>query len=336
VETDSEGRFAFEIVPPVDILISGMQKHPGKYYSALQLAEVKSGQTTLIEIATQGRTVVGRLELDRAITNRIDFGSLDVGFQPDMDIGKAMLAPPIPEEFDTPERRSRWRRDWYRTDAGRHHLESLSRLYEVEVHSDGSFIADLIEPGKYWMEGDIAQNGNDVALLLEPVEIPPSGTNVENGSVDIGKATFNADLKVGDLAPEFNVTTLDGAPLKLSALRGKLVLLDFWAIWCPPCVAETPNLKETYNVFGKDERFLMVSLSLDSDQTAPVKFVRNLGIAWTQAFLVNAFNNVTMRDYRLSSIPQILLIGPDGKILATHLRGPKIKDAVAAALAHQQ
>jgi len=333
VETDSEGRFVFEFVPPVEILISGMQKH---VYSALQLAEISPGQTTSIEIATQGRTVVGRLELDRAITNRIDFASLQVGFQADMDTRKAMLLPSIPDEFDTPGRRAQWQRDWYKTDAGRDHLQALSRLYGVEVHSDGSFIGDLIEPGKYWMEGDIEQHGNEVALLHELVEIPHAGTNAENGLVDIGKATFKAHLRVGDAAPDISVKTLDGAPLKLSALRGKLVLLDFWATWCVPCVAETPNLKETYDAFGKDGRFLIISLSLDSDQTVPAKFARNHGIFWTQGFLADAFNSVTMHNYRFDSIPQILLIGPDGTILATDLRGPKIKNAVAAALANRR
>jgi thiol-disulfide isomerase/thioredoxin len=273
--------------------------------------------------------------LKPAVTNRIDFKSVHVGFQRDMDIRKAMSVPSIPAEFDTPERRAKWRRDWYETDAGRQHLEALSRLYDVEVHSDGSFIGDLIEPGNYRMEGEIEQNGNEVAVLTKAIDIPPAGTNGENEPIDLGRETFDAKLEVGDAAPDFSVTTLDGAPFNLSVVRGKLVLLDFWATWCAPCVAETPNLKETYSAFGKDERFLMISLSLDSEKTAPEKFTRNHDIPWTQAFLAGGFNNVTMHDYRFDSIPQILLIGPDGKILATDLRGPKIKEAVTAAFARR-
>jgi peroxiredoxin len=334
VETDSEGRFTFDFVPPVEILIMGMQMHPGNAYSALQLAEISPDQTTPLEIATQGRTVVGRLELDQTITNRIDFASVFIGLQTDSDAG-ARLLPSIPEEFDSPERRAQWMRDWYKTAAGRRHLETITRLYGVEVHSDGSFIADLIEPGEYWMEGDIEENGHQVALLHERFEVVPAVTNAKNAPIDIGKAIFQGHLKAGDAAPDFSVNTLDGVPLKLSALQGKWVLLDFWATWCAPCVAETPNLKETYADFGKDERFVMISLSLDSDPAAPKEFARNRGINWTQGFLVDAFNSVTMHDYRFDSIPQILLIGPDGKILATDLRGSGIKDAVAAALANR-
>jgi peroxiredoxin len=334
VVTDSKGLFVFEHVPPVEILLSGRRKHPEKYYSALQLAQVEAGKTTRIEIATQGRTLVGHLDLDAALTNRIDFTSLHIGLQPDLDARKANLMPSIPEEFDTPEGRGKWMHVWYGTDAGRQHLELLSRLYDFEVHSDGSLVADMIEPGNYWMNADIEEKGRTVAVLCRHVEIPGAGTNAENEPFDVGKATVKPAMKAGDAAPDFSVMTLDGKPLKLTALKGKYVLLDFWATWCPPCVAETPDLKSTYDAFGKDDRFVMVSLSLDTDPAAPRKFVRNHGLPWTQAFLDGAFNNVTMHDYGFDSIPQILLIGPDGRVLATDLRGPKIREAVAAALAH--
>jgi hypothetical protein len=96
-------------------------------------------------------------------------------------------------------------------------------------------------------------------------------------------------------------------------------------------VGETPNLKGTYDAFGKDERFVMISLSLDSDSAAPRIFARKNGTAWTQVFLKGNFDNITMQDYPFDSIPRILLIGPDGRILATDLRGPGIKNSVAAA-----
>ena len=142
------------------------------------------------------------------------------------------------------------------------------------------------------------------------------------------------DLKAGDVAPDFSVKTLDGRPLKLSDFRGKYVLLDFWATWCGPCVGEMPNLKATYDTFGKDARLVMISLSLDPDRASPEKFVKDNGIGWTQVFLGEWSKDLITLSYGVFAIPKIFLIGPDGKVLAADLRGPKIKEAVAASLAH--
>jgi peroxiredoxin len=333
VATDAEGRFVFDFVPPVDILLSGMQKHPGKYYSMLKMEEIKPGETNWIEIATHGRTIVGHLEFEPESANQIDLTSLHVGLMPKLDTRKTGMMPSIPEEFNTSASRGKWMRAWYATEAGRQRLEMFSKSYSTEIHPDGSFIADLIEPGEYVISGDLYQNEKQLAVLSESIEIPPGPPNAENEPFDLGKITFKTTMNVGDEAPDFTARTLDGKPLQLSTFRGEFVLLDFWATWCGPCVAETPNLKETYDAFGKNERFRMISLSLDSDAAAPKKFTHDHGIAWNQVFLDGAFNNITMHNYRFDAIPQILLIGPDGKILAKDLRGEKIKQVVATALA---
>ncbi|MGH7989060.1 MAG: TlpA family protein disulfide reductase, partial [Limisphaerales bacterium] len=77
---------------------------------------------------------------------------------------------------------------------------------------------------------------------------------------------------------------------------------------------------------------VMISLSLDSNETAPRKFARNQGIQWTQGFLGDWSKDKVTQNYGVYGIPAIFLIGPGGKILATDLRGDRIKEAVAAAL----
>jgi thiol-disulfide isomerase/thioredoxin len=93
--------------------------------------------------------------------------------------------------------------------------------------------------------------------------------------------------------------------------------LDFRATWCGPCVGETPNMKATYEAFGHDSRFVMISLSLDATPAEPRKFARDHDLAWTQG------------------VPAIFLIDPAGKVVATGLRGENIQAAAAAALKNQ-
>jgi peroxiredoxin len=153
--------------------------------------------------------------------------------------------------------------------------------------------------------------------------------------IDIGKVILRApvSLRVGDVAPEFSAPLLASGEIKLADFRGKYVLLDFWATWCGPCVAETPNLQATFQAHGGDKRFEMLSLSCDSDVKAPTDFVKANNIGWPQAFLGgNWAKDKVSQGYGVTAIPQIMLIGPDGRILARDIRGEKIKETVGAAL----
>ena len=124
--------------------------------------------------------------------------------------------------------------------------------------------------------------------------------------------------------------TWEGKEYKLSDFvsHGKYVLVDFWASWCEPCRKEIPNIIRTYNQYkGKGLEVIGVAVSDKPEETA--KAVKKLGINYT---VFNETDNSASTAYGIQSIPQILLIGPDGTILKQGLRGENIADALKEAL----
>jgi peroxiredoxin len=141
--------------------------------------------------------------------------------------------------------------------------------------------------------------------------------------------------RVGSLAPDFKVKTLDGADHKLTDLRGKYVLLNFWATWCGPCLGEIPDLKATYDEFAKNGDLVMVGLSLDDKREQLISFVGNKGIGWPQAMLAEGFADPIAKSYGVDAIPSMFLVGPDGKFIFCYHSGHGINQAVASALSRK-
>jgi RNA polymerase sigma factor (sigma-70 family) len=136
----------------------------------------------------------------------------------------------------------------------------------------------------------------------------------------------------GVVAPPVHAMTLDGKPLELGDLKGKYVLLDFWATWCGPCIGEIPQLQAVYDAFGNDERFAILSISVDEKIEEPKKFQEKRRLPWLQAFLGGGVQNPTTSTFGIRAIPAFVLVGPDGKIVARGMRGDDIKKEVAKAL----
>jgi thiol-disulfide isomerase/thioredoxin len=138
-------------------------------------------------------------------------------------------------------------------------------------------------------------------------------------------------LKPGALFPVFAEQDLDGKPLKLDAYRGHYVMVDFWATWCPPCVAEFPNVIAAYQKYHS-KGFEIIGISLDEDRAALENFIKVKGVAWPQFFDGKGWENKLARRYGVVSIPGSYLIGPDGKIVSVGLRGPELDEQLASLL----
>jgi len=140
--------------------------------------------------------------------------------------------------------------------------------------------------------------------------------------------THMAELKpltVGQKAPDFELMDLKGKIVKLSDFRGKYVLVDFWASWCVPCREENPNIVKQYNTF-KDKNFTVLGVSLDNNQAAWQKAIKDDGLTWTHVSDLQAWNSKAAELYKVSSIPASFLLNPEGLIVAKNIRGEKLAE----------
>ncbi len=138
-------------------------------------------------------------------------------------------------------------------------------------------------------------------------------------------------LKVGAPFPAFAVQDLEGKPLTLDSYKGKVVLVDFWATWCGPCVAELPNVLAAYEKYH-DKGFEIVGISLDKDQAALTAFLKEKKVTWRQYFDGQGWQNRLSQEYGVNSIPMTYLLDREGKILASNLRGPDLEAELAKQL----
>ena len=132
--------------------------------------------------------------------------------------------------------------------------------------------------------------------------------------------------------PGFIVDKLEGGTMSLQDLRGRYVLIDFWAVWCKLCQAQEPRLKKVWQEFGKRDDFVMLGLCLGDNAKQIREFVSAHEIPWQQGILQDSFSSAVAEHYGVTSLPHILLVGPDGKVVADNLLEDKIESAVRAAL----
>jgi thiol-disulfide isomerase/thioredoxin len=146
-----------------------------------------------------------------------------------------------------------------------------------------------------------------------------------------GAKKIQSALKVGAQFPDFNVTGVDGKPLSVAALKGKVVLIDFWATWCGPCREELPNVLAAYKKYHA-KGFDIIGVSLDQDRAKLTSFTESMGMKWPQFFDGNGWSNQLAVKYGIESIPATFLLDGQGKIIGKNLRGEALDAALVKAL----
>ncbi len=141
-----------------------------------------------------------------------------------------------------------------------------------------------------------------------------------------------AIIGVGREAKDFEVTLLDGSPFRLSAQRGKVVLVDFWDVRCGPCRKEMPNLKAIYADF-KDRGFEILGISLDTEKPLLYDYVKQAELPWKIACSWNGWDDTTAKLYRISATPSTWLVDRRGVVRYCDVRGEELRTAVETLIA---
>ena len=343
VNAGPDGRFELKRLKPGRWNVAqGIPFSPGgrPYPSHNQGANIAPGETVTITIGGgTGRTVVGRVEiptLDPPPAGSLAFLQNDwstPNLTPPATYGEVQAMTQSDREALADSVEFRAYADATAGDADRR------RFHAFTVNADGTFRIEDVTPGEYrHFYVEVRQPGDGGARfeVERSIVVPPAGEGDET-PIDMGTLPLRrvVNLAVGDEMPDVAFVTVEGEEKRLSDFRSQYVLLDAWATWCGPCVGETPNIKAVQDAYAGDERLAIVGLSMDDSPEAPRRYAQAEGLTWTNGFIGQAETTDVDDQLGIGGIPDIRLIGPDGRLLARGLRGAEIRAAVDKALAEQ-
>ncbi len=253
-KADARGRFVFERVMPGDVRVafeferraSGLQASTNG-----TLAEVQSGEVAHVKLGGSGRAVVARIAPPPGFDPKDDYTSFSA-----FNIGSDRPMIPYPPELLARRDGSiiEWARNWRVSPEGRTYRRDWFQLQWAPLQSDGTIRVEDLPPGDYQLT--LTYTADPIYVRVQSLRsnrscFPPvphtRGPRLKRVASQFELGTLRPRprqmLKIGELAPPFEATSLDGRPINLQNYRGKHVLLIFWASWCAPCIAELPDFK---------------------------------------------------------------------------------------------
>jgi len=183
----------------------------------------------------------------------------------------------------------------------------------------------------FYAMGSLDQTKYESELLRYAESIKGKFPNVIPVQDFVAKMDKLKLLAVGQAAPDFEMTSVDGSQLKLSQFKGQYVLLDFWASWCAPCRQENPNLVKQYNTF-KDKKFTILGVSLDDNRDLWLKAIKDDKLTWHHVSELKQWDSNIVKQYSIEGIPTSYLLDKEGKIIAKNLRAEELEQFLAKTL----
>jgi thiol-disulfide isomerase/thioredoxin/uncharacterized GH25 family protein len=332
--TGIDGSFSFERVPPIACRVGPFLhfsvESPLKSSRSVPL-EPAPGSETSVELGGDGVEVTGQFVVDPP---RKPF---DYHFSLTWLIARRRgITPPAylaDKGFDW---RKGWSDSWFQSQEGSAYRNTLHNWY-VKPDPNGQFRISGVPRGKY----ELAVNlyGTTEGCLVHPVAQRVVQIEVADAQnpLDLGKLVIpSQDVpQVGDQAMNFKFETPEGKTTDLAAQRGKYVLLDFWATWCGPCVANLPEVEALRKEFGESKALVVVGANLDSEPEAAREFLRKKPLPWHHALLGDWSSTDVPKRYGISSVPAYVLVDPDGRIAALEYSADDVRKRLQVLADHR-
>jgi thiol-disulfide isomerase/thioredoxin len=211
-------------------------------------------------------------------------------------------------------------------------IDALLAKYAADKSDEVAMVA--LMKARLYLE--VFENTEKGIALLKAIKADfPQGEiakNIDEAVAAIEKeATAAKALAVGQTFPAFAEKDLGGQPLSVAAFKGKVVLVDFWATWCGPCVGELPNVIAAYEKYHA-KGFEVIGISLDKSRDELTAFIKEKNMKWAQYFDGLGWDNKLSSQCGIRSIPATFLLDGEGKIIAKDLRGPALDSKLAELL----
>jgi hypothetical protein len=348
-DLDPSRNFVFARVPPGERMVVvqcrfGDERRMMTVWSHGVPVLVKPGETSEVTLGGTGRRVIGHMQVNGGPGTEVDWLRDAHSINLHVPEPTNIKPPDVSKAKNDEERQKLWnaynekQRQFWQTDEGIA-LQRLQRSYVLMFDTNATFHIESVPPGTYNLSMNLSEpmdeyNSRQIGNLYKQVVIPPAPADRPNEPFDLGAIDMvvRRNLRIGQQAPSLETKTIEGKPMKLEDLRGKHVLLSFYATWSGNYASELQALKALQDTYGKDNKLVIIGLAIGNGANNEEDSTRTNGVKWTQCYLGAWSETQVPALFGVDGLPHSILIDPQGKIVGRNLRGSSMRTAVRNAL----